>query len=81
MSGQKATTGCKQLIQMNPITNAGSWTIAKGQRRPKYGRALAGRQFAAGQNDEALSRALRQKIELAVDECCVWPNQNLKKGC
>jgi len=80
MPGQKEATRCKQLILMNYLPNQGNWIIEKSHRRQKFGRPAGGRPFVGDQNDEVLSRTLRQKIALAVDECYVWPNQNIKRG-
>jgi hypothetical protein len=58
---------------MNAATNHESRFMNKGRRKRKPVRPAADRQSLADRDEEWLVRTLLEKIELAVDECWVWP--------
>jgi len=59
---------------MNSLINRQNRFMTKDRRKQKPVQPGAGRRSMADPDEEWLGRTLREKIELAVEECCVWPN-------
>ena len=59
---------------MNYFTIEANPPLTKGKRKRKYSQVTAELHFEEVQDVELISRSLREIIEVAVDECCVWPH-------